>query len=248
MDSTKKPVVEHLDELRWRLLTCVVPLLAGAIAAAAFHQQLLRLILSPLDQAVYFSSPMGGLQLIISLALLSGVIITMPVFTYQAVRFMEPALPEFSRARALLIVLASCFLLIAGILFAYLVSLPAALRFLVSFETEDIRSLISAGEYFSFVAYYLLGFGIIFQLPLIMLVINALHRLHARQMIAALKYVLLGSFIVAAILTPTPDPVNQLMMALPIVVLYLLSMLLIAVANRHNKKNGRDGKAAIENA
>jgi sec-independent protein translocase protein TatC len=238
MDLTKKPVVEHLDELRRRLLICLLPLLAGAIAAAAFHQELLRLVLSPLGQAVYFNSPMGGLQLIISLALLSGVIVTIPVLMYQAVRFIEPALPEFSRTKPVLIVVASGCLLTAGISFAYLVSLPAALRFLVSFETADIRSLISAGEYFAFVAYYLLGFGVIFQLPLLMLVINALHRLRARQMIAALKYVLIGSFVVAAILTPTPDPVNQLMMALPIVVLYLLSMLLIIVANRHQQKGG----------
>jgi sec-independent protein translocase protein TatC len=122
-----------------------------------------------------------------------------------------------------------------GVVFAYFVSLPAALYFLSSFGSEEMASLISTTEYFSFVSRYMLGFGLLFQLPLIMILVNSVYQLKIRTLFKYQKWVILVSFILAAILTPTPDVFNQLIMALPIILLYQVSLGVIWLTHNHKK-------------
>lgn len=233
MNSSKQTVYEHLQELRSRLLLCLIPLVIGAGTASFFYKQLLKIFLSPLHQAIYFTSPIGGLSLIITLCLLCGIIFALPFLTYQIVKFIEPAVSKFSQRKLIWLIFASFILMLSGISFAYFVSLPAALHFLIGFESDNIKPLISVQEYFSFATYYILGFGIIFQLPLIMLVINSVYRLKIKKILSFQRIVILFSFIIGAILTPTPDPINQTIMAVPVILLYYLSILLIAYVNKH---------------
>jgi sec-independent protein translocase protein TatC len=127
--------------------------------------------------------------------------------------------------------------MILGMLFAYFVSLPAALKFLGGFSSGEIKSLISTNEYFSFVTGYLIGFGLLFQLPLIMVFINKIVRLDFKKLMKLERWVILVAFIIAAILTPTPDFVNQTIMAVPIILLYQISALMIWFINRSNFYN-----------
>lgn len=109
--------------------------------------------------------------------------------------------------------------------------MPAALHFLSGFGSENIKALISTGDYFSFMSLYLIGFAVFFQLPLVMLIINTIKPLQPKKLVGYINYVILISFILAAVITPTPDVINQIIMALPPITLYLLSIIVIAAIN-----------------
>lgn len=226
-----QPFSEHLSELRSRLLSALVFFLVGTVVGYVLHERILRFLIAPLDQPVFYSSPAGGLDFILKLSFLSGAAVAIPVLVFHTLRFVEPALPHQSPRKMLLVLVSSCALLVTGGLFAYFISLPAALYFLSSFSTGGVQALISASDYFAFVTRYLLGFGLLFQLPLVLLVVNSIKRIPVRRLLGFEKWVVLLSFIIAALLTPTPDILNQLLMALPLIVLYQLTVGLVWLVN-----------------
>lgn len=228
----KKLFSSHLLELRSRFFWCIFVLVVGSIVGYLLQDKILKLLLSPLNQPLYYTSPAGGFNFTIELSLFFGFVVCLPFFVFQVLRFVEPAIPSKTRFSVVSLLLSTCFLMLLGMLFAYFVSLPAALHFLNEFSSSDVKSLISTSEYFSFVTRYLLGFGLLFQLPLVMVFINKIHRLEFKKLMNLQKWVILIAFIVAAILTPTPDFVNQTIMALPIILLYQLSVLLVWFINR----------------
>lgn len=236
-----QPFSEHLSELRSRLLSSLMFFLVGTVVGYVLHERILRFLIAPLDQPVFYSSPAGGFDFILKLSFLSGATAAIPVLVFHTLRFVEPALPRQSPRKMLLVLLGSCALLIAGGLFAYFVSLPAALYFLSSFSSDGVQALISASDYFAFVTRYLLGFGLLFQLPLVLLLVNSIERIPVRQLLKIEKWVVLLSFIIAALLTPTPDILNQLLMALPIIVLYQLTVGLIWLINARAPVKSRIG-------
>ena len=225
---------EHLRELRSRLLSSVLFLVLGTIFGYTIHMHILEFLIKPLNQPVFYSSPAGGFDFVLKLSFLFGFTVSIPVGVYHTLKFAEPVLPEQSPRKILLVLLGSCALLVAGVCFAYFVSLPAALYFLGSFTSEGVQALISADEYFSFVTRYLMGFGLLFQLPLILLVINSIQEIPTTKLMQYQKWVLLLSFIIAALLTPTPDILNQLLMAVPLIVLYQLTIALLWLVNRRS--------------
>jgi len=226
-----QPFSEHLSELRSRLLSSAVLFIFGTIVGYLLHERILAVLVAPLGQPVFYSSPAGGFDFLIKLSFLFGLAVSIPVLVFHTLRFIEPALPPQPPRKMLLVLVSSCLLLIAGVLFAYFISLPAALYFLGSFTSEGVQALISASDYFAFVTRYLLGFGLLFQLPLVLLVINSVQRIPIGRLLGFEKWVVLLSFIVAAVLTPTPDIFNQLLMALPLIVLYQLTVVLVWLVN-----------------
>ncbi len=227
-----KTFLEHLEELRSRLMWSVLVLVLGGIVGYAIHQTIFKLLIRPLNKPLYYTSPAGGLDFLIKICIFFGFICALPVLVYNFLKFLEPALPNHARKGMLRILLSSMILAIFGICFAYFISLPAALYFLASLGNGEITALISANEYLSFVMIYLAGFAALFQLPLILLFINRLRPWRPSQLMKFQGYVILASFIIAAILTPTPDPLNQTIMAVPIIVLYEVSVGLIWIKNR----------------
>jgi sec-independent protein translocase protein TatC len=216
-------------------MTTVLCLIVGTLLGYSLHDQLLEVLVRPLNQPLYYTSPAGGFDLRIKVSLLFGFALAIPVATYHLVRFIEPELPRASLRQTFAVVFGSCALLIAGVAFAYFVSLPAALHFLGALTSEGIQALISADAYFSFVTRYLVGFGLLCQLPLLLLITNAVHPLATQSLMRYQKWVILASFIFAAVLTPTPDVFNQLLMALPLIGLYQLSVALLWLVNRHGR-------------
>jgi len=221
--DVNKPFISHLQELRSRFLICLLIFLSGSVLGYIIQDKILYLLLLPLDQALYYSSPAGGFNFTFGLAFLFGFLITIPFFIFHTLRFIEPALPDKVKHSFIMIFLSASLLMLFGIIFAYFVSLPAALHFLGKFTSTQVKSLISTGEYLSFVTRYLIGFGVIFQLPLVMLVVNQINKLDVKTLVKLLRWVVLLSFVIAGIITPTPDLYNQVLMAVPIIVLYLLS-------------------------
>lgn len=225
---------EHLSELKSRLVSVFIFFALGSTLGYLLHKQILEMLVKPLNQTLFYSSPSGGFEFTIQVALFFGLVVSLPVLVYQTIKFIEPALPKKTPQFLIKTILASSALLLLGIAFAFFVSLPAALYFLNKFSGDQIQPLISTNEYFNFVARYLLGFGLIFQLPVILLAINSFQRIETKTLFNNERYVVLCSAIFAGILTPTPDVLNQLNMALPLILLYQLSLVLIWLIN--NKK------------
>jgi sec-independent protein translocase protein TatC len=228
----KQSFLEHLKELRLRLLWCFVFLFIGSGIGYSLHQQILTILVRPLQQTLFFTSPAGGFDFIFTISLFFGLIVSTPVFVYHTIRFIEPALPKKLPYFLFRVLVASTLLLIIGMTFAYFVSLPAALAFLNRFATSQVQSLITTNEYFTFISRYLVGFGLIFQLPLIMIAVNAMQEIPIRLLLGYERWVIILSFLLAAIITPTPDPINQFIMAAPIIFLYQFTVILIWFLNR----------------
>jgi len=228
-----QPFSEHVRELRRRLLYSVAALLIGSIVGYIIHESLFSLIRRPLHQELYYTTPTGGFNAIIKISILFGVLVGVPVFIYQICKFLSPGFRY--RFRMGRVIVLSIVLAILGILFAYYVSLPAALHFLANVDSKDLQSLITVNEYLNFVIGYIASFALLFQLPLIMLFINRIKPQRPGRLMRIQRWVILISFIVAALLTPTPDPINQAIMAMPIILLYQFSVILIWFANRRHK-------------
>jgi sec-independent protein translocase protein TatC len=228
----RQPFSEHLRELRTRIIWILFVFLLGSGIGYILRDYILSILIKPLNQTIFYTSPAGGFNFVINISLFFGFLFALPMIVYQTVRFVEPALPKKFPKLFLTIFASSTILLITGISFAYFISLPAALYFLNTFTTSEIRALISTDEYFSFVIHYLLGFGLVFQLPLIILAINAVKKISVKTLLGYERWIILISFIIAAILTPTPDMLNQIIMALPLILLYQLTIVIIWFVNR----------------
>lgn len=227
---------EHIGELRRRLMWSLLFVVIGGGVGFALHDKLLIILQQPLNETLYYTTPAGAFSFIVKICTVFGLIVALPVVTYHGFSFFEPLIKAQTRRVLLWYVTASVTLAAAGILFAYFVSLPAALHFLVNFGGGEIESLITANEYFNFVLAYLAGFALLFQLPLILTFINRLTPLTPHKLLSATRYVILGSFIIAAVITPTPDPLNQLLMAGPVILLYFLSAAIILIKNRSHRR------------
>lgn len=235
--STRVPFIDHVHELRRRSLACAVLVAAGTGLGYYLNELLVRIIQEPLGEKLYFTSPTGGFNFIFVLCLAFGVLVSLPFIFYQILAFLHPILSYTQRAMRFWYPACSMVLAIFGVSFAYFVSLPLALQFLTAIGSgTNIESLITTDAYFRFALTYLIGFAILFQLPLLLVIIDRITPLKPTKLMKAQKYVILGSFIIAAILTPTPDPLNQLLMAGPIIVLYQISALIIWGVHVHRNK------------
>ena len=233
---------EHIHELRKRLMWSLLFVAIGAGVGYVLHGTILDILQQPLNEKLYYTNPTGAFSFIIKICSVFGLIVALPMIVYQTFGFFEPLVPIKTRRLFVWYVFLSVALAAAGIAFAYFISLPAALHFLVNFGSDggNIQALITANEYFNFVLAYIAGFAVLFQLPLIITFINKVTPLKPSQLIGGTRYVILGSFVISAIITPTPDPLNQALMAGPIIVLYFLSVLVLAITNA--SKGGKKAK------
>lgn len=228
----KLSFADHLNELRSRVYIIFIFFIIGSIVGYLLNDQILDILIKPLDQPIFYTSPAGGFEFVFQTSLFFGFLVSLPILVYQTIRFIEPALPTKCPNLIFKILLSSIILMLIGISFAYFVSLPAALYFLSRFSTDQIQSLISTQEYFTFVTRYLIGFGLIFQLPLVMFAINTIQKVKTKSLLSKERYLILTSVIFAGVLTPTPDIVNQLIMALPIILLYQFTIILLWLVNK----------------
>ncbi len=234
----------HLKELRHRLFWVAGVFLVGLLVGVVFNEKLIHFIQSPLGQTLYFTSPMGGLGFSMQICLLVGAIAAIPVAVYQLLKFIHPASGRVLPKNMLLILLVSMILAAIGLAFAYYISLPNALKFLTHFGSQSIQALITTDEYLSFILAYLGGSALIFQLPLLLLFINRIKPLGPSQLKKYQPHVIITCFVVAAVLTPTPDPINQIILALPMLVLFEMSCILVLIVNyrarvRYNRASNR---------
>ena len=228
----KKLVAEHISEIRNRTIICISIFAIGVFYGFYFSDTLIYFSTSPLHQPLYYSSPAGGVAITFKIAIYFGLIVALPVITYHIIKFLQPAFENISDQHVLLWIYISYFLMLSGMTFAYFAIIPASLSFLNDFSSPQIEALITADNYFSFIGIYLLAFAIFFQLPLILLIVNKVNRLSPKLLLKQEKIVILASFIVAAVISPTVDVVNQFFIAIPLIFLYQVSIIIIWFSNR----------------
>lgn len=234
-------IIEHLEELRWRLIYSLAAFILAFGLAFYFSERILDLVLSP---APLLKTAGGGKLVLLGVtegfmiqlrvSIYAGLALASPVILYQVAAFTLPALEKKERFYLYTFIPAALGLFLAGVGLAYFVFLPYALKFFGTFGTERIQLLVSAQSFISFVAGFVLPFGLVFELPLVVMLGTYLGLLSPQLLSRYRKYAILVIFIVAAILTP-PDVVSQIAMALPLLALYEVSLLLSHLVARRRK-------------
>lgn len=242
-ERTKVSVREHIQELRWRLLIVVGVFLLACGLGYIVRQPLTELLIQPLHQAVYYNTPQGGFEFFLRVIATLGFVVTIPVLLYQLIRFAEPAASRRLEGKFLfrLLILATL-LMLCGVAFGYAVILPITLKFFAEFGTTQIKPLISADDYLNLVLGILATFALLFQLPLVIHAIDHIKPLTPRQLTRYRKHVIVGSLALAVLLPFTYDPMTQFVMALPVILLYEVSIL--AVRSSHRGRLRAERKAA----
>lgn len=236
---TKMSAKRHLRELQWRLMIVAAFFIIGATLAYQFQKTLVPFLLDPLNgEKLVYLNPAGGFSFIFLISIYSGIALAFPVFMQQLYAFLRPALPEAARKKSAVIILSSFLLLFGGIAFGYFVAVPNALAFLYSFADQFVEASLTAESYLNFIIAYTIGIGIVFQLPLLLLLIHTIKPLTPGGLGKSEKWVVLLAFIIAAIITPTPDPVNQAIIAGPVIVVYQIGVIavLITIARTARKE------------
>ena len=237
---------EHLREIRTRLLWSVGVFAVGASVGYVFRSQLIAWLQHPLNQRLYYTSPTGSFEFIMKLCMLVGLLVALPVFLYHALRFIEPAFTRrFTKKLMAAMILCSLSLAVAGVAFAYYISLPAALRFFASISPHQLTALINVNQYFSFVFAYLATFAVVFQLPLILLFIDHVTPINPGGLGRWRKFVVVGAFAIALIIPSAPDPLSQVILALPIIILYEVSLVLVRLRHRRLRRKTPPQPAAV---
>lgn len=225
-EGKKLTIIEHLEELRQRLIWSVLALLVATAFSFIFTGRLMEILLIPSGGIKpVFLKPTEMFITYFKVALVGGAALAMPVIVYQAIKFVVPGLKSGEKKFLYVVIPSASFLFILGIAFGYLVLLPFALRYLLTFGGDIASAFISIGEYISFVTTLLLWMGVAFELPLVIVFLAKLGVVNQKQLRGYWKYALVGAFVVAAIITPTPDPFNQSLVAVPLYLLYEIGVL-----------------------
>ena len=236
------PIMEHLRELRRRVLVCVVAVLAGSVVSFAFYKQIIDFLSRPaydLDAGagvdLVFIEVTELLSTAVKVSFVAGFVLALPVVLHQVVMFIAPGLTGRERRYLFLFIPAALVAFAAGVGFAYFVLTPPALKFLLGFS-DVATPLIRISNFVNLMVRLLFWMGVAFETPLIMYMLAQLGIVTAQQLSRFRRYWVVVAFILAAIITPTFDPVNQAFVAGPLLVLYELGVLLARVAGRGRRK------------
>lgn len=235
--DTSMQLADHVRELRTRLMIIAALFLAASCLAYYFREPLLNLLLSPLEgRKLVYLNPAGGFNFIFLVSIYVGMAAAAPIFVWQLYCFLRPVLPPRVQRYSGRLLLGSMLLLIAGVLFGYFMAIPGALHFLYSFADEYVTASLTADSYLNFIVAYTLGLGVVFQLPLLLLIFHWIRPLKPGGLLKSERWIIVGAFIAAAIITPTPDPLNQTIIALPIVAVYQIGVFLVLLSIRKQRK------------
>ena len=244
MSDDKMPFTQHLEELRRRLIICAVAVGIGFVISYFFKEQIFQWLMAPLiralpegqGQKLIYTAPHEAFLTYLKVSFLAGVGLASPVILFQFWRFVAPGLYENERRYLYPVVILSTVFFVGGALFGYFIVFPFGFQFFVSFANDMIAPMISTKEFLSFATRLLVAFGLIFELPLVSLVLAKLGLISAQFLRRQRKYAIVLIFIVAAVLTP-PDVFTQTLMACPLLILYEMS---VWIAHFFGRKEGEE--------
>jgi sec-independent protein translocase protein TatC len=226
---------DHLGELRKRLLWATLGILIGCIIAGIYTEELMAILLKPASNAnleLQNLQPMGQIFLLFKVVLIAGIILASPWVLYQIWRFVAPGLYSHERAWARRITLFTSICFLTGVAFAYFVMIPSSMKFASETGFKDIKNSFDINLYFGFVTTFILAMGLVFELPMIAYVLAQMGILTSEFMRKYRRHAFIIILLVAAIATPTPDPVNQMIFAVPLWILYEISVWIVKVAQK----------------
>lgn len=248
-DPDKMSFLEHLDELRSRLIWVVAFLVLGFVACWGFRDPIFHFLTQPLrvshpDIKFIFTSPSEALMLKMKMSFFVGIFVASPLILYQIWAFVSPGLYQHEKAYALPFIAAGTLFFLGGAAFGHYYLFPMTFRFLVEFGGTDMQFLPKVGEYYSFYSWFLLGLGLVFQLPVVIFVLARIGLVTPGFLLRKFKYAVLISFVVSAIITPTPDVVTQSLLAVPMLGLYLLGIAVAALFGKPRRRT--EGEVSAE--
>jgi sec-independent protein translocase protein TatC len=221
VEEGRMPFLAHLGELRQRIIVAVIALGIGFIATFSFSERIITWLAQPVEPVkLVFLEPTEPFWVNMKVALIAGAFLVLPVLLYQVWAFIAPGLLPHERKFALPFVVLSTLMFFVGATFALKVIIPFAVKFLVSYKTQNLVPTLSVNRYVDFILKFTLAFGLIFELPLALTLGTRLGLVTPQFLSKNRKYAILLCFVAAAILTPTPDAFNQLLMAGPLCLLY----------------------------
>jgi sec-independent protein translocase protein TatC len=237
-EDHKMSLTEHLIELRKRIFRILIALLIGFGACYYYKDLVFDITTKPLTKVLpkngylIYTGLTEAFFVYMKLAFFASLIITSPFILYQIWKFISPGLLPKEKKYVVPFVLSSTLLFMGGVLFGYFIVLPPAFEFFVSFNNQYLQAMISFGDYLSLFVTFLLGFGLSFELPIFIFFLAKLGIVNAKMLSKQRRYAILIIFIVAAILTPSPDALSQILMAIPLMFLYEVSIFVARFAEK----------------
>jgi len=232
--------LDHLEELRSVLMHSIIAGFLAAVLCWFWSGRILDVLILPIaDQGVYFTAPNEAFLTRLKIAGMVGIFVVLPFILFRIYAFVMPGLYRSERRVIAPLMSASILLFYTGIAFSFLVVIPQVITFLLSFGTETMAPLIGVGNYFSFVSRMCLAFGLVFQLPLLVLGLSWFGILNPRMLLRTWRVAVIVIFTVGAVLTP-PDVISQVMMAVPVLVLYFGSVLVSLLVTRKRVRRNED--------
>jgi sec-independent protein translocase protein TatC len=231
----KMPFMEHLGELRVRIMRALYGLLAGTLITLPFSQTLVDWLARPVTKLGYelvFTAPAEAFWVQMKVGLIAGVFIAAPVILWQVWAFIAPGLHEHEKKYAAPFVIVGSLMFILGGAFSLFVVTPYALNFLLGYARPGLKPMITVENHIDFLLKFTLAFGAVFELPLALTLLARMGVVNARLLARNRKYAILGAFVAGAILTPTPDAFNQTLMAGPLILLYEVGIVCARIFGR----------------
>jgi len=233
---TEMPFLDHLEELRWRILKSLIAVFVGALLCFFLSDHLMDVLVAPAQSLdtppkLIFLKPVGMFLVRLEASLVGGIVLGLPVVLYQIWSFVAPGLLERERRYipAILVVSILCFG--TGVLLAYFVVIPIALRFMIGMATDYVEPQFDINKYIGFMLRLLVAFGVVFELPVFSYFLSKMGILTPQFLRRSRRYAVVVVVVVAAVLTP-PDVISQILMAGPLLLLYEMSILVSAAVHR----------------
>lgn len=253
----KAPLTEHLTELRNRIVVALITIGIAFGLCFNYSENIFNILISPMRNTVSFSlqspfisfapaersdmtlvflAPAEALWMHLKIALISAIVVSSPVIFFEIWRFIAPGLLPKEKRYAVPFVFTTSFLFLIGALFCFVLVLPFAMNFLLTYKTENLKPMLSAEKYIDFCLKFILAFGAIFELPVVVVFLTRMGIVTTDFLAKNRKYAILIAFIIAAVLTPTPDAFNQTLMAVPILILYEAGIWASRIINRKKEQ------------
>jgi sec-independent protein translocase protein TatC len=230
VEDFSRPFVEHVYEIRKRLIYIVSSIGIFSLLAYFVQQKIVHLLLLPAkNQQFIYTSPGGGISFLFQICTYVGIICSLPIILYQLLKFLEPIIQKHATSTLVFKAsIVSLILAVMGFVFGYTVGLPVALHYLSNqFHTSQIHALFTIQEYMSFLTVYLGGSALLFQLPLLVWLIDKIKPRGPKPFIRFERYLIAGSFIIAGLMAPVPNIIYQAMIAVPIIIMYQFAVILV---------------------
>ena len=228
-------LLEHLAELRRVVVSALAAVLVATAVGWFFSERLLDIVVAPMraaGQHVYFRAPAEAFMVRLKVAFFGGLLAVLPYVLARLYGFILPGLYRRERRVATPLIIGSALLFYGGVAFCFLLLVPQVVRIMLGFGTEMVQPLIGIGPYIGFVAQLCLAFGLVFELPLVVMLLSWAGLVQPSALLRTWRYAVIIIVLMSAILTPGPDVVSQLVMAIPVTFLYLSSALLALLMTR----------------